>query len=141
MWGWHTGRIFFDCKSPYPYVWDYTYTEADGSGVTSIAYEFEESPQSIDIWFTNWSVYQTGTISVTLACSKTDQFAGGACGPVTGDSGCPEVPNSVTQNCSKIPQGAGVCFSTFKEQCSGGPVLDCTKDFIFPTWCQAECTS
>jgi len=72
LWGWHDGRRYFDCKAPYPYVWNYTYTEADGDGVTSLGFQFEESPQSFDIWFTNWSIYQTGSIVVTLACSKTN---------------------------------------------------------------------
>jgi hypothetical protein len=140
MWGWHTGRQFFDCQAPYPYVWNYTYTEAGGSGVTSIGYQFEESPQSYDIWFTNWSVYQTGSIVVTLACSKTNSWAGNDCGPVIDDPMCPIVPNSTHYNCSKT--FPGVCFSTHQEQCSAtSPILDCTLDFVFRPWCQAQCTS
>ena len=138
MWGWHTGRIFFDCKAPYPYVWNYTYTEADGSGVTSIGYQFAESPQSFDIWFTNWSIYKTGTIAVTLACSKTNSWAGQACGPVEDDPMCPIIAGSTQFNCSKT--FPGVCFSTHKERCSASsPILDCTLDFVFRPWCQKEC--
>jgi hypothetical protein len=138
MWGWHTGRRYFDCKAPYPYVWNYTYTEADGSGVTSIGYQFEESPQSFDIWFTNWSVYQTGTIAVTLACSKTNQWAGGACGPIIDDPMCPVLSGTTKFNCSKA--FPGVCFSTYQERCSAtDPILDCTLDFVFRPWCQATC--
>ena len=138
MWGWHSGRRYFDCQAPYPYVWDYSYTEADGSGVTSIGYQFEESPQSYDIWFTNWSVYQTGSIVVTLACSKNNSWKGDPCGPVTDDPRCPIVPGSTVSNCSKT--FPGVCFSTHKEQCSPtSPILDCTIDFAW-AWCQQECS-
>ena len=138
MWGWHTGRMFFDCKMPYPYVWNYSYTEEDGSGVTSLGYQFEESPQSFDIWFTNWSVYQTGTITVTLACSKTNSWGGDACGPIVDDDMCPVIPGTTKFNCSKT--FPGVCFSTYKERCSAtSPILDCTLDSIFGAWCQAEC--
>lgn len=137
MWGWHTGRRFFDCKAPYPYVWNYTYTEADGSGVTSIGFQFEESPQSFDIWFTNWSVYQTGTIVVTLACSKTNSWAGDACGPIMNDPMCPVLPGTTRFNCSKT--FPGVCFSTYQERCSAtDPILDCTQDVLFE-YCQATC--
>jgi hypothetical protein len=137
LWGWHTGRIFFDCQAPYPYVWDYSYTEADGSGVTSIGYQFAESPQSYDIWFTNWSIYQTGSIVVTLACSKTSSWKGDPCGPVTDDPQCPIIQGSTVYNCSKT--FPGVCFSTHKEQCSStSPILDCTIDYAW-AWCQAEC--
>ena len=139
LWGWHTGRVFFDCKAPYPYVWDYSYTEADGSGVTSIGYQFEESPQSYDIWFTNWSVYQTGSIVVTLACSKTNSWKGDGCGPIIDDPECTVIPGSTVQNCSKT--FPGVCFSTFKEQCTPtSPILDCTIDYAWD-WCQQECSS
>ena len=138
MWGWHTGRRYFDCQGPFPYVWDYSYTEADGSGVTSIGYQFAESPQSFDIWFTNWSVYTTGSIVVTLACSKTNEWKGQPCGPVMDDPMCAIVPGSTVFNCSKT--NPGVCFSTHKEQCSAtSPILDCTLDFVFRPWCQAEC--
>jgi hypothetical protein len=139
MWGWHTGRLFFDCKGPYPYVWNYTYTEADGSGVTSIGYQFEESPQSFDIWFTNWSIYQTGTILVTLACSKTNSWAGGGCGPIIDDPMCSVLPDTTKFNCSKA--FPGVCFATYQERCSASdPILDCTIDTVFfPPWCQAAC--
>lgn len=138
LWGTHTGRVYVDCQAPYPYVWNYTYTEADGSGVTSIGYQFEESPQSFDIWFTNWSPYKTGTISVTLACSKTNQWAGGACGPIIDDDMCPVLPGTTKFNCSKT--FPGVCFSTYQERCSpSSPILDCTQDSFFGAWCQATC--
>ena len=138
MWGWYSGREYLDCKAPYPYVWNYTYTEADGDGVTSIGFQFEESPQTMDIWFTNWSVYETGSIVVTLACSKTNQWAGGGCGPITGDPSCSVLPGTTKFNCSKA--FPGVCFATYQERCSAAdPILDCTKDSVFPAWCQAAC--
>jgi hypothetical protein len=137
MWGLHTVRLFFHCKGPYPYVWNYTYTEADGSGVTSIGYQFAESPQSFDIWFTNWSVYQTGTIVVSLACSKTNSWAGDACGPIMNDPVCPVLPGTTKFNCSKT--FPGVCFSTYQERCSPTqPILDCTQDVLFE-YCQTTC--
>jgi hypothetical protein len=138
MWGWQTGHQYFDCKAPYPYVWNYTYTEADGKGVTSIGYQFQESPQTYDIWFTNWSVYETGTIVVTLACSKTNSWGGGACGPISDDPMCPVLPGTTKYNCSKT--FPGVCFSTYQERCApSDPILDCTLDFVFRPWCQAAC--
>ncbi len=140
MWGWHTNRMFFDCTGDHHFAWNYTYTEEGGSGVTSIGYEFAESPQSFDIWFTNWSIYTTGTITVSLACSRTNSFGGDACGPITSDPGCTELPNTRKDNCSKTNPSA--CFFTWKEQCSPtDPILDCTIDFLPPAWCQAECPS
>src|SRR5207302_7593787 len=93
MRGWQSGYQDYSCQGEYPYLWSYTYTwKAHMGWPTSIGTIFQESPQTIEIEFTNWSVYETGIITVTLACSKSNSFGGGACGAPIHDPMCPVVP-------------------------------------------------
>jgi len=134
MRGSQTGEEDYPCTGEYPYVWNYTYVNAGPHGLpTSIATTFADSPQSIEILFTNWSVYETGTMTVTLACSKNNPF-GGVCGAPIQDLLCPVIPGTERQYCSRtiVP----VCINFWKERCSNGQLYQCSEwplaDFCQP---------
>jgi hypothetical protein len=130
MRGWQSGYQDYSCQGEYPYVWSYTYTVEGPHGLpTSIGTIFQESPQSIEIEFTNWSVYETGIITVTLACSKSNSFGGGACGAPIHDPLCPVVPGSTKQYCSKT---GPACFDIYQERCAPTNTLyNCTLIALF----------
>lgn len=136
MHGSQTGERDFTCTGEYPYVWNYSYVNSGPHGLpTSIGTIYQEVPQTIDVLWTNWSWYETGTITVTLACSKTNSFGGGACGAPIQDPMCPVVNGTLRQYCSRtiVP----VCIDFWQERCSPGNTLyNCTEiplaDFCQP---------
>lgn len=138
IWGSHTGERNFTCAGEYPYAWNYTYVNAGPHGLpTSTGIVSGEYPGTMDVLFTNWSVYKTGTITVTLACSKNNPF-GGTCGGPVNDPKCPVVSGSYRHNCTSAG-GVPVCIGFWQERCAANNQLfSCTNTEVFD-WCQ-PCT-
>jgi hypothetical protein len=132
--GWETTTKSYECKAPYPYAWDSTYTQTGSPSVSSMSVVHATYPGYIDLLMTNWNIFATDDVTVTVACSKSNSF-GGECGAPQSDPGCPVVNGSSHQYCSKGP--VPVCFSDFQERCPAPTkqLFSCTIDVIV-TWCQ-----
>lgn len=124
MGGWATQGHGFTCRGEYPYAWNFSYAQTGSPSVSAIGVVREVTPGTMDVLFTNWNPFQTDTVSVEVACSKSNSF-GGNCGGVVSDPGCPVVPGSEKNYCSKGP--VPVCFQTYQERCQpSNQLYDCT---------------
>ncbi len=133
MGGWETTTKSFQCNAPYPYAWNFSYSQTGSPSVSAIGAQFQESPSTYDLLLTNWNLFATDTVDVVIACSKNN-FWGGVCGAPQGDPGCPVVSGTSHMYCSKGP--VPVCFSTYQERCAANNQLfTCTLDVIV-SWCQ-----
>jgi len=133
MGGWASTTKSYACASPFPYAWDFSYTQTGSPSVSAIGANFEDSPGRQDILLTNWNPFATDDVTITVACSKSNMW-GGTCGAPRSDPGCPQVPGSAHMYCSRGP--VPVCFSTYQERCApNNQLYACTIDIII-TWCQ-----
>ena len=132
--GWATSSLSYTCQSPYPYAWNFTYSQTGSPSVSGVGAIFEVDPGTYDMLFTNWNPFATDDVTVTVGCSKQNSFTTNSCGATQSDPGCPVVAGSSHQYCSRGP--VPVCFSTYQERCSANNLLyQCTIDVIVP-WCQ-----
>jgi hypothetical protein len=133
MGGWASTTKSYACAAPYPYAWGFSYTQTGSPSVSAIGEIGAVSPGNMNILLTNWNPFATDDVSIVVACSKQNSF-GGSCGGVQGDPGCPQVPGSGHEYCSKGP--VPVCFGTYQERCQpSNQLYQCTDDVIVP-WCQ-----
>jgi len=136
--GWDTQKYDFYCRDDYPYFWAFSYTQTGYASVSNIATSSSEYPDWVGILFTNWNPFQDDVVSVTLGCSKDNQFAN-ECGGGILDPGCPQVADSEKDFCNntRLP----ICVSTYAERCPGtnqsypNQFFRCTIEFGF-SWCQ-----
>jgi hypothetical protein len=134
MGGWATQAHSFTCRGEYPYVWNFSYSQTGSPSVSAIGGVDAVSPGTMGILFTNWNPFQTDTVTVDLACSKSNSF-GGDCGAVVDDPKCPVVAGSEKTYCSKGP--VPVCIGTYQERCQpSNQLYSCTIDVIPVPWCQ-----
>ena len=132
--GWATIAVSYQCQSPYPFAWGFTYSQTGSPSVSAIGAIFDENPGTFDVLLTNWNPFATDDVTIVVACSKENSFTANSCGATQSDPGCPVVPGSSHQYCSRGP--VPVCFSTYQERCSANNLLyQCTIDVIVP-WCQ-----
>ena len=133
--GSHSGTRDFTCTGAYPYVWNYTYVNAGPHGLpTSTGIISAEYPGTFETLWTNWSVYKTGLITVTLACSKNNSF-GGTCGAPVDDPECPLVQGSYRHSCNSRG-GVPVCVAFWQERCTLNKQLYSCTDIEIADWCQ-----
>ena len=134
MGGWETTTKSYQCKSPYPYAWNMTYSQTGSPSVSAIGAIFAENPGTFDVLLTNWNLFATDDVTIVVGCSKDNSFSGNTCGAPQADPGCPQVSGSQHMYCTK--NGIPVCFSTYEERCQANNLLyQCTIDVIVP-WCQ-----
>jgi hypothetical protein len=134
MGGWATTTKSYQCKSPYPYAWNMSYSQTGSPSVSAIGAIFGENPGTFDVLLTNWNPFATDDVTIVVACSKQNSFSGNSCGAPQSDPGCPVVAGTQHTYCSKGP--VPVCFFTYNERCSANNLLyTCTDDVIVP-WCQ-----
>jgi hypothetical protein len=130
--GWETTTQSYTCQSPYPFVANATYTQSGSPSVSVLAVVAEEYPGTEDMLLTNWNLFATDVVWVSLACSKINSF-GGTCGAPQSNPGCPTVAGSSHNYCSRGP--VPVCIQTFEERCAANNQLySCTTDLLV-TWC------
>ena len=134
MGGWETTTKSYQCQKPYPYAWNMSYSQTGSPSVSAIGAIFGENPGTFDVLLTNWNLFATDDVTIVVACSKDNSFSGNSCGAPQSDPGCPQVPGSQHQYCSKGP--VPVCFADYQERCQPSNVLyQCTIDVVIP-WCQ-----
>lgn len=134
MGGWASTTKSYQCQSPYPFAWNFTYSQTGSPSVSAIGAIFGENPGTFDVLLTNWNLFATDDVTIIVGCSTRNSFDGGSCGAPQGDPGCPVVAGSQHQYCSRGP--VPVCFATYQERCSASNLLySCTIDVIVP-WCQ-----
>lgn len=132
--GWENMTVSYQCQSPYPYAWSYSYSQTGSPSVSAWGFIFDENPGTYDIHITNWNPFATDDVTIIVGCSKNNSISGNTCGNPQADPGCPLVPGSSKQYCSRGP--VPVCFSVYQERCQPSNLLyQCTFD-IYP-WCQA----
>ena len=133
MGGWATVAKSYQCKSPYPYAWGYTYSQSGSPSVSGIGAQFEAYPMTFDVLLTNWNLFATDLVEVTIGCSNTNFWNGGSCGAAQSDPGCPVVAGSEKNYCSRGP--VPVCFQTYQERCAATRQLfNCTIELL-DSWC------
>jgi len=134
MGGWASTTKSYQCKTPYPYAWNMSYSQTGSPSVSAIGAIFAENPGTFDVLLTNWNPFATDDVTIVVACSKDNSFSGNSCGAPQSDPGCPQVSGSQHQYCSKGP--VPVCFAIYEERCQPSNLLyQCTIDVIVP-WCQ-----
>jgi hypothetical protein len=134
MGGWASTTKSYQCKSPYPYAWNFTYSQTGSPSVSAIGAIFGENPGTFDVLLTNWNPFATDDVTIVVGCSTHNSFDGSTCGAPQSDPGCPQVAGSQHQYCSKGP--VPVCFATYEERCAPNNLLySCTID-VFVPWCQ-----
>jgi hypothetical protein len=132
--GWETSAVSYQCQSPFPYAWNFAYSQTGSPSVSAIGAIFEENPGTYDVLLTNWNPFATDDVTIVVGCSKDNSFTGGSCGAPQSDPGCPVVAGSQHTYCSRGP--VPVCFFTWNERCSANNLLyTCTDDVVVP-WCQ-----
>ena len=133
--GWATSAVSYQCQAPYPYAWNFTYSQTGSPSVSGIGAIFEDNPGTYDMLFTNWNLFATDDVTAIVACSKENSFTANSCGATQGDPGCPTVPGSSHTYCSRGP--VPVCFSTYQERCTANNLLyQCTINVIPVPYCQ-----
>ena len=133
--GWATIAPSYQCQAPYPYAWNFSYTQTGSPSVSAIGAIFEDNPGTYDLLLTNWNPFATDDVTIVVGCSKYNSFSGNSCGAPQGDPGCPQVPGSSHTYCSN--QVVPVCFSVYQERCQANNLLyQCTIDVIPVPWCQ-----
>lgn len=134
MGGWESTTKSYQCQSPYPYAWNFAYSQTGSPSVSAIGAIFEVNPGTFDVLLTNWNPFATDEVSIVVGCSKDNSFSGNSCGAPQSDPGCPVVSGSQHTYCSRGP--VPVCFFTWNERCSANNLLyTCTNDVVVP-WCQ-----
>jgi hypothetical protein len=134
MGGWATTTKSYTCKSPFPFVWNFSLQQTGSPSVSSIGEISGEYPGTMNLLLTNWNPFQTDLVQIDLACSKSNSF-GGDCGAPVDDPQCPVVPGSVKNSCSRGP--VPVCIQTYQERCEpSNQLYSCTIDVIPIPYCQ-----
>jgi len=134
MGGWASTTKSYQCKEPYPYAWNMSYSQTGSPSVSAIGAIFGENPGTYDVLLTNWNPFATDDVTIVVACSKDNSFSGNSCGAPQSDPGCPTIPGTSHMYCSKGP--VPVCFSDYQERCQASNLLyQCTIDVVVP-WCQ-----
>ena len=132
MSGWETTTQSYQCKSPFPYAWGLTWTQTGRPSVSAIGEIAAVYPSTLNVLLTNWNLFATDEVAVTLACSKSNSF-GGTCGTPQRDPGCPVVAGSTKNHCSAGP--VPVCFQNYEERCApNNQLFSCTIDLLV-SWC------
>jgi hypothetical protein len=133
--GWDTLSYDYYCKPPYPFFWAFSYTQTGSPSVSNIATSGDTYPGWVRILFTNWNPFQTDDVTVTLACSKNNMWAG-ECGPgVWPEPQFPQVPGSEKDSCRNT-RSIPMCIQTFEERDPAtGQIYKCQSSTLF-TWCQ-----
>lgn len=134
--GWATKAVSYQCQAPYPYAWNFSYTQTGSPSVSAIGAIFEVNPGTYDILLTNWNPFATDDVTIIVGCSKYNSFYGNSCNAPQSDPGCPVVPGSSHTYCSNavVP----ICFSVYQERCQPNKLLyQCTIDVLPVPWCQA----
>jgi hypothetical protein len=124
------------CRIPgYPYAsLNFSYVQFDDSGprksVSAIPAVFFAERNEVKILMTNWWSYVN--VTVTIACTKTDQVFGNGCGDPVGDPHCPIVEGSTHNYCGQL----GFCFQSYEQLCQpSNERYRCTADAGI-VWCQ-----
>jgi hypothetical protein len=131
--GWDTLAWDFYCKGEYPFFWAFSYTQTGYASVSNIATSSDGYPSWVGILFTNWNPFQTDDVTVTIACSRDNKWAGD-CGPGILDPGYPQVgtEKDYCRNTRSIP----VCIQAFEERDpTTGQLYKCQSSPLF-SWCQ-----
>ena len=131
--GWASTTQSYTCAAPYPYAWNFSYTQTGSPSVSAIGAIFAEYPGNYDVLLTNWNLFATDVVSITVGCSKSNSF-GGNCGAPQSDPGCPVVSGTAKTYCSKGP--VPVCFSVYQERCQpSNQLYGCVFDVVYG-YCQ-----
>ena len=69
MGGWETTTKSYACAAPFPYAWNFTYTQTGSPSVSTIGANFEVSPGRQDVLLTNWNLFATDCIKPIRICS------------------------------------------------------------------------
>ena len=130
-----TVNYWYACRIPgYPYsTLNFSYVQFDDAGprhsVSAIPAVFAAWPNEVRILMTNWWSY--ANVTVTIACTKTNQMNPNGCGDPVGDPQCPVVAGSIHNNCGTL----GFCFQVFEERCQpSNQLYRCTADAGL-VWC------
>jgi hypothetical protein len=133
--GWATIAVSYQCQNPYPFAWNFSYSQTGSPSVSAIGAIFEVNPGTFDILLTNWNPFATDEVTIIVGCSQFNSFSGNSCNAPGADPGCPVVPGSSHTYCSN--RTVPVCFSTYQERCTSNNLLyQCTIDVLPVPWCQ-----
>ena len=139
MGGWASTTKSYQCQKPFPYAWNFTWSQTGSPSVSAIGAIFAVNPGTFDVLLTNWNPFATDDVTIVVGCSTRNSFDGSTCGAPQGDPGCPQVAGSQHQYCTNSP--VPVCFATYKELCEpSNQLYSCTIDVLPLPWCQ-PCTS
>lgn len=134
--GWDTDANRYTCQAPYLYAWPpFTWAQTGYPSVSAIGATFEAYPSDQDLLLTNWNLFQTDEVYVTIACSKSNPWTGNTCGAPQDDPGCPVVSGSSKIYCSRGP--IPVCFGVYQERCAPrNQLYSCTDLEGLVNYCQ-----
>ena len=85
MGGWDSTTMSYQCKTPYPYAWNMSYTQTGSPSVSAIGAIFAENPGTFDVLLTNWNPFATDDVMIVVGCSKRNSFSGNTCGAPQSD--------------------------------------------------------
>jgi hypothetical protein len=131
--GWASVAMAYTCQGEYPYPRNLDYQQTGSPSISAVAIQFEVTPGTYDVLFTNWNLFETDQMRAWLACSKVSAF-GDSCGDVQTDPECPVISGTYHNYCSKgqVP----ICFQVFEERCSANNQrYTCTNELGI-AWCQ-----
>ena len=125
MGGWASTTKSYACASPFPYAWDFSYTQTGSPSVSAIGANFEDSPGQAGHPVDKLESFATDDVTITVACSKSNHW-GGTCGapsPIPDVRKFPARPTCIAAG-ARCP----CAFSTYQERCAANNQLYACHD-------------